>query len=78
MAVAQPHEAVVQVVEVGDGGAGPLARSADDGEKRVQDGNAEDEERDDDRGEKEVRPATELVRVLAHHRHRRGCHENSQ
>ena len=64
--MAQPHKPVVQVVQVGDRRAGPLARPAHDSKDRVQHGDAEDEEGDNDGGEEKIGAPTELVGILAY------------
>ena len=62
VAVAEVHQAVVQVALVGRGERLAAGRAPDDREQRVEDRHAEDQQRDDQRREEEVRLADELVR----------------
>jgi hypothetical protein len=78
MAMAEAHQAVMEVAEVGDRGAGPLACAAYDRKHRVQKGDAQDEEGNDDRSEEKVGPATELVAVLAYDGERRSGDEHAE
>jgi hypothetical protein len=60
-AMAEAHEPMVQVLLVGLRQRCPARRPAHDGESGIDDGHAQDEERDQQRGEEEVGLAAELV-----------------
>ncbi len=68
----------MEVVLVCLGQVGTSAGPADDGEGGVEHGDAQDEERDHQRREQEVRSAVEVVVGLADDRHGRRRHQQPQ
>ena len=76
LAVAEAHQPVVEVVLVRLGRVAPAAGPAHDGEGGVEHRDAEDEERDEDRGEEEVGAAAEGLVGLADDRHGRRRHSS--
>src|ERR1700722_9524798 len=83
MPMTEADQAVMQVTEIALGEVGPSGTSSNDRERRVEDGDAEDEEGDEQRGEPEEREARHVgerrdrLGPTADH-HRRGRHHQTE